>query len=189
VHRWKVFSTRGKISTLKDYLIGKLLWEELTLQEKNLLWIIPGVFKNPILIEIFRFLNEGGEKKHLRKILEVLNLFGFFTPTRNHYLSLKSQLRFFLIKEESPLGRTKPYSGYTKHYKDHGSLAPERAELFSNSSDEDYLFNEDILLDKIFSLSQEYLSLLKRVGLTLADDANKQKQRILFLITSNSKLW
>jgi hypothetical protein len=186
--RWKIFSERGKLSTLRDYLIGKLIWEELSSFERELLWIFPGTFQNPIYLEILRFLNRGNKRKELRKYLEILNLYGWISPTKSHFLSLKSQLSFFLVKEETPLQRTKPYSGYTKHYKDHGSLAPERAEIISVSSEEDYLFEGDEILSNFFTLSQEYLDLLRRIRLSLTDDAKKQKQTLI-LILQNLHLW
>jgi hypothetical protein len=162
-------------------LLGKLLYEELTKSEKEIFYRIPRIFDDPIINGIIRFLNNKGKKRELGAKIEILNHYGYSYPERKDYLSIKNSVSFFFFEEERQLSRVKPYSGYTKHYKDHGSLAPERSEIISVSFDDGYLFDEENLFDFFFHLSQSILPIFVKVRLTLAEDANKQKQRSLLL--------
>lgn len=70
---------------------------------------------------------DGVPKKTLRKRIEAMkDLLNLYFITRQQYLTIKGRVNWFLKEESITLRRTTKYSGYTKHYKDKGSLGTER---------------------------------------------------------------
>jgi len=125
LRRWIVFS-QGKRSKIVQLLFGKLLWDELNSFEMTIFWHLSEITQERTIYLSLKALALGIPKRLLRKRLESGQIFGFFFITRQQYLSLKGQLHCFFKEEMITLRSAPKYSGYTKHYKDKGSLRPER---------------------------------------------------------------
>jgi hypothetical protein len=144
LRRWIVFS-QGKRSTLIKYLFGKLLWDELNSFEQTIFWHLREITVDRTIWMSLKALSLGVSKHDLRKRLESGMFLGFKFITRQQYLTVKGRVNFFFLEEEISPRRTPKYSGYTKHYKDKGSLRPEReflSEVLEPTSD----VSDDILL-------------------------------------------
>lgn len=145
LRRWIVFS-QGKRSTLIRYLYGKLLWDELNTLEKRILFILPEVTNDLTIFLSLKALNLGVSKRDLRRRLEKSPFPELWFISRQSYLSIKGCVQFFFKFEEINVRKVKKYSGYTKHYKDKGSLGPEREFYFSDILDPYENVSEEILL-------------------------------------------
>lgn len=145
LRRWTVFS-EGKRSTLTKYLFGKLLWDELNIAEKSVFWHLREITSDTTIYLSLKALVFGVSKKLLRKRLESGSFLGFNFITRQQYLSIKGRVHFFLIEETVNLRKVPKFSGYTKHYKDKGSLAPEREDYLSESFEPLSDVSEEIML-------------------------------------------
>lgn len=144
LRRWNVFSS-GKRSTLVRHLKGKWLWDNLNMEEARIFWLLPEILKDPVFAALLRAYANGVSKKILRERLETCPIQINFV-TRQQYLSRKGRLNLILTKETISLRKTPKYSGYTKHYKDKGSLGSAReynvlTEVLDTSSN----VNEDLL--------------------------------------------
>jgi hypothetical protein len=188
--RWVILS-RGKLPTLRNFLVGKLIWENLSTFEAEIFLLLPNILQDPLIVNLLSEINRGVARKDIREKLKILNLFGYKTPSKEQFYSLKSQCFFFFYSEEVQLRKIKPYSGYTRHYKDHGSLAPQFVDNIPTTEELlDALINEEDELCTFFALSQDKLALVFQVGKSLADDAKiKQKQRLLFTVIKSPNLW
>jgi len=88
----------------------------------------------------------GIDKKLLRKrALTLKKLTGFDFPSRQTYLTIKGRVNFLLMEETISLRKVPKYSGYTKHYKDKGSLGPEKEEILSEILEPDVNISDEIL--------------------------------------------
>lgn len=143
LRRWIVFS-QGKRSTLVRYLWGKFLWDELNRLEALIFWSLDEITKDTSIYLSLKAINTCGTPKRLvRKRLESGAFLGFTFISRQQYLSIKGRVNYFFLEETITLQKTPKYSGYTKHYKDKGSLGKER----------DYYISE--ILDPIDNVSEE----------------------------------
>lgn len=125
LRRWIVFS-QGKRSTLVKYLFGKLLWDELNSFEQSVFWHLREITEDRTIWLSLKALSLDVSKRNLRRRLEKGMFLGFNFISRQQYLTIKGRVNFFFLEEEIILRKTPKYSGYTKHYKDKGSLRPER---------------------------------------------------------------
>lgn len=123
LRRWTVFS-QGKRSTLINYLFGKLLWDELNSFERTIFFNLPEVTTDFTICNTLKAITLGTFKRKLRKNLEKGAFLGLKFISRKQYLGIKGRVNFFFLLEEVNLRRITKYSGYTKHYKDKGSLRP-----------------------------------------------------------------
>lgn len=147
LRRLTVFS-QGKRSILIKYLWGKLLWDELNSEEARIFWSLPDVTKNKTIYLGLKALVLGVNKRDLRNRLEKASiLFNLFHITRQQYLSIKGRVNFFFHEETVSLRRSTKFSGYTKHYKDKGSLGSEREFYLSEITDLDVFEENDIILN------------------------------------------
>jgi len=145
LRRWIVFS-QGKRSTLVRYLFGKLLWDELNSLEQSIFWHLSEITLDRTIYLSIKALVLGVSKKDLRKRLEKGSFLDLKFISRQQYLTIKGRVNFFFLEEVINLRRTPKYSGYTRHYKDKGSLRPERefiSEVFDPTND----VNEEIILN------------------------------------------
>lgn len=143
---WTVFS-QGKRSTLVKYLWGKLLWDELNVTERTLFYHLKEITLDKSIYLGLKALVLGVKKRDLRERLEKAPIFGLWSISRQQYLSIKGRVNFFLLENEVPLRKVPKYSGYTKHYKDKGSLNPEKVDYYS----EIFVPNSDISDDVILT--------------------------------------
>jgi hypothetical protein len=148
---WIVFS-QGKRSTLLRYLWGKLLWDELNSIERNIFWSLEEITKDKSIFLGLKALGLGISKKLLRERLKNGSIFGLNYISRQQYLSIKGMVNFFLLEKEIQLRSVPKYSGYTKHYKDKGSLRPERVDNYSE------------ILDPISDITEEVIMTYLTVG-------------------------
>jgi len=132
--RWLCFS-KGKRRTLLKYLFGKLIWDELSNFERTVFFTLQEVTEDFTIYLSLKALILGTNRRDLRKRLENGHFLGFWFVTRQQYLSIAGEVDFFLIREELHPRRTTKYSGYTKHYKDKGSLRP-HVETYVPETDE-----------------------------------------------------
>jgi len=123
IRRWLCFS-KGKRRTLLRYLFGKVIWDELTTFERRVFFSLKEVTEDFTIYLSLKAMILGTSRRDLRKRLENGSFLGFWAISRQQYLSIKGEVDFFLIEEELHPQRTPKYSGYTKHYKDKGSLRP-----------------------------------------------------------------
>lgn len=131
---WTVFS-QGKRSTMLQYLWGKLLWDELNSIERSVFWSLKEVTEDKTIYLSLKAMTLGVSKKTLRERLEKGKFLGLKFITRQQYLSVKGMVNFNLQEKEIQLRSVTKYSGYTKHYKDKGSLGPEKVDYYSNVLD------------------------------------------------------
>jgi hypothetical protein len=137
LRRWIVFS-QGKRSVLIKYLFGKLLWDELNSFELTILYHLREVSEDRTIYLSLKTLVLGVSKRTLRERLQKGSFLGVWSISRQQYLTIKGRVNFFFLEEVINLRRTPKFSGYTKHYKDKGSLRPEReliSEIFEPISD------------------------------------------------------
>lgn len=151
LRRWIVFS-QGKRSTLVRYLFGKLLWDELNSLEKSVFWCLSEIVDDNTIFLALRALNMGVNKTKLRQRL-IVNPFGLWYITRQQYISIKGRVNFFFLEENVSLRKTTKYSGYTKHYKDKGSIGTQRREPMASE-----------FLDPIIDVSEEVILRYLTVG-------------------------
>lgn len=168
---WTVFS-QGKRSVLVRYLWGKLLWDELNKLESTIFWHLSEITNDPIIYLSLAALNNGVNKKLLRKRLEN-NPFNLKFVSRQQYLSIKSQVNFFFKEETVTLRPTTKFSGWVKQHNDKGSLGPEREENFSTFLDP--------ISDVKFEIILKYLTVgeidfLQGDVVVRPEDAKKQKR-------------
>jgi len=127
-------------------LFGKLLWDELSSFERTVFYSLPETLKEFSIYLSLKALVLGTSKRDLRNRLKNGSIYGFKFISRARYLAIKGQCDFFFKQEEINLQRTTKYSGYTKHYKDKGSLrphvdtfVPDAEDNFSDISEEQML--------------------------------------------------
>lgn len=145
LRRWIVFS-QGKRSVLPKYLFGKLLWDELNVMERTILFHLPEVTNDLTIFLSLKALNLGVSKRDLRRRLEKSPFPELRFITRQAYLSIKGSVQFFFKQETINIRRVEKYSGYTKHYKDKGSLGLEREFYLSDVLDPYEIVSEATLL-------------------------------------------
>jgi hypothetical protein len=126
-------------------LFGKLLWDELNKEEKKIIFFLPEVTNDLTIFLSLKALNLGVSKRDLRRRLEKSPFPELKFISRQSYLSIKGCVQFFFKFEEINVRKVKKYSGYTKHYKDKGSLGPEREYYFSDILDPYENVSEEIL--------------------------------------------
>lgn len=146
LRRWFVFS-QGKRSVLSKYLFGKLLWDELNSFEQNVFWHLPEITKDRSIYLGLKALALGVSKRDLRKrMTKAIEFFDLKFITRQQYLTIKGRIDWFFLEETVSLRKSPKYSGYTKHYRDKGSLGSERdilsevLEPFNDVSNEAILY-------------------------------------------------
>jgi len=152
VMRWLCFS-KGKRRTLLKYLFGKIIWDELSNFERTVFFTLQEVTEDFTIYLSLKAMILGTNRRDLRKRLENGHFLGFWFVSRQQYLSIKGSIDFFLIREELHPRRTTKYSGYTKHYKDKGSLRP-HVETFVPETD-------GLIDDVTDKLKLEYLTVGK----------------------------
>jgi len=142
---WTVFS-QGKRSTLVKYLFGKLLWDELNRFERDLFFRLPEITENKTIYLSLKALVLGVTKRDLRRRLEQGSFLNLSFPSRQQYLSIKGRVNFFFMEEQVHLRSVTKYSGYTKHYKDKGSLRHERVDYYSEIFDPTSNISDEVIL-------------------------------------------
>jgi hypothetical protein len=117
IKRWIVISS-GKRSVLIRYFFLKFLYDELTRKEYQIFLSFPEVTN---IIPIFFALRARIikiDKITIRKILEFVDFSNFSKISREEYQGLKQIQYSFEEKLYPPIKKPKPYSGYSKGYKD-----------------------------------------------------------------------
>lgn len=130
--RWIVLSS-GKRSVLVRYLFLKYIYDELTREEY---YLFLSFSETTSIVPIFFALRARINripKKVIRKILEKVQFPKFTKVSREEYLSLR-QIEF-QIEEKiyPPIKKPKPYSGYSKGYKDGRRRSKFTVEEFDSS--------------------------------------------------------
>jgi hypothetical protein len=163
-------------------LFGKWLWDELNRFENMVFWSLSEITSEQTIYLSLKAFAFGIPKKLLRKRLEKARiLFGLNSISRQQYLSLKGQLNCIFIEETITLRPTIKYSGYTKHYKDKGTLGTEReyylSEILSPCTIEDEIIFQYLTVGDI--------PLFGGVVLLPEDDPkrSKRKQKVITKIT------
>lgn len=146
LRRWIVIS-QGRRSTLTHYLFGKLLWDELSKEEREVFWRLPEVLNNKTIFITLKAINLIDNKKLVRERLLNSPFPELQGITRQQYLSIKGRVTFLLYEEKINLRKTPKYSGYTRHYKDKGQLGLQREEILSEILDPVYDVTDEVLLN------------------------------------------
>lgn len=146
LRRWTVFS-QGKRSTLVRYLFGKLLWDNLNSFEQEVFWHLREITSTTAIFLSLKALNLGVNKRDLRRRLLNSPFTELQGITRQQYLSIKGQVSFFLKEETLTLRKVPKFKSYTKHYKDKGTLGPEREYYFSDLFEPFEKVSDEILLE------------------------------------------
>lgn len=165
---WTVRS-QGRRSTMLSYLWGKLLWDELNRIERDVFWSLKEVTEDKSIYLGLKALALGIDRKTLRDRLEKGSVIGLKFISRQQYLSIKGTVNFDLQEKEVQLRSVTKYSGYTKHYKDKGTLRTEKVDYYSD------------VLDPI-SISDEIIMTYLTVG-----DISLFGGRVLFTLNDGSK--
>lgn len=124
LRRWTVISN-GRRPTLVRYLFGKWLHNELNSLESLLFWSLSEVTRDTTIYVSLKAFTLGVPKKTIRKNLARGSFLGLWYITRQQYLTIKGRVNYVLKEETVSLRNSPKYSGYTKHYKDKGSLRKE----------------------------------------------------------------
>lgn len=174
LRRWICFSS-GKRSTLVNYLFGKWLWDELTKKEQEIFLILPEITSDPAIYSCFRARVLGVPKNIIRKRLENLSkILSVKYISRQQYLSIKGRSKWFFKEETISLRKTTKYSGYTKHYKDKGSIGSQRRDVVSE-------ILESYVSEDKFSQILQFISVGKfdnlEVSILFPDEGNNQKRK------------
>jgi hypothetical protein len=153
--------SNGKKGTILRYLIGKLLWDELNLVEKELLWQFPDSTKFPIY-QILLSIKIVGKRTTRENYNKVAPFFQQRPITRENYLSMKHQIVCLIRKDEKRLPKGPKFSGYCKGHRDHGSIGTER-EYYSQEYTDTVCDREEIFLSflTIKDYRQGYILLMK----------------------------
>jgi hypothetical protein len=174
LRRWTVFSN-GKRSVLPQYLIGKLLWDNLNQSEMMVLLSLPEATLDTTIYLVLKALNNGIKRSDVRDRILKSPFDELRIPTRQQYLSIKGRVNYFFIEEVVTLRKTIPYSGYTKHYKDKGSLNPfDRDEIISENLEPITDVDESILYNY---LSVGEFPLFQGEVIYRLEEAKKQKRK------------
>lgn len=173
VRRWNVFS-QGKRSTLVNYLFGKLLWDELNRFEKTIFFNLSEITSDFTIYNTLKAIVLGTSKKDVRKRLENGSFLGLNYISKDRYLMIKHRVNFFFLAEEVSLRRVTKYSGYTKHYKDKGSLRPHIETYVSPST---VFFTNISERTVIEYLTVGKIPFFQGEGVFYPEDANKQKRK------------
>jgi hypothetical protein len=149
------------------------LWDELTSQELRFFLNLPEFFKTPLFEASFKARAYGVPKKEIRdKLIGLSALEGTHPFTYERYRGMRG-LYLLLELQEVTFVPTPKYSGYTRHYKDKGSLRSE--EILP-----DEMFSYDEKVDKVnffFSLlSVGYVHTATGVVVSTPDESSKKKR-------------
>lgn len=113
----------GKRNKLLKLLFNKWIWDELSQEEYSLLFSLPEFFQHKVVMSAFRALQLVSKKILRERIKKLDSLIGIdIFLDHNSYYGMLGNLLISFSKGERKLPRTQKYSGYTRHYKDHGSL-------------------------------------------------------------------
>jgi hypothetical protein len=158
-------------------MFAKWLWDELSAEEFQLFINLPGVISIPEVFVALKLRANQISKKEIREFLMNWrnHLALGYVLDRQQYLSLKGQLKIFIIDEEFTLRKSAKYSGYTRHFKDKGTLKKEHPE-FSFEKAEPFL-NVKIKEELIMEVWEYSVSGITPFGFTirLNDGANKHR--------------
>jgi hypothetical protein len=134
--RYVLFS-RGGRRVIINYLFGKLLWDELSVVERKLFLSLHECTRDRTIYLSLKALVFGVPKSILRERLETLSKLGLCSyVSRQQYLSIKGQTLAVLFEETFTLRKVPKYSGYTRHYKDQGSLGKPHEEFLNSELDD-----------------------------------------------------
>lgn len=137
IRRYFSVISSGKRNKLFSLLFNKWLWDELTKSECTLLYHLPEFFKSEVAMSAFRALQQNPKIEVRKRILKLDALIGLpIVLNHKSYYGLLNNLLISVSIGEKKFPRTIKYSGYTKHYKDRGSLR-------SGSIDEPLAFDEE----------------------------------------------
>lgn len=151
VSEFWLFFSKGKKSTLIDYLIGKLLWDELSKLEAEILLLLPESTKFPFY-NILKSIKVRGKKLTRERYNIAAPKLGQSTFTRQQYLSLSGQSIFLLLRIKRTYPKTAKYSGYVKGYRDHGTLRLDKVEIYPDP--ERYSINVEEILDLLLTVEE-----------------------------------
>lgn len=140
-----VVLSQGSQQTFLKLLIAKLFFDELTKIE----WEV--VFRSNLINDKVVYLGlkallKCPKKLVVKRLLKLTSLGLISFPSREWYIGTRKQVVSFLVRENTQTRPYTKYSGYTKHYKDHGSLPTEKPELFPLETTENFEIDEDIIL-------------------------------------------
>lgn len=172
-------SSSGDRKTVLKKLFLKWLWDELTSEEMELFICLPETIGTPVIFACLQARARGIPKKLIRNRLNkiiVLNLLGEkITPfTRERYLSLK-QVRITLKKIRIPARPLTRYSGYTKNYKDKGTLRNDVNYFTSKIFEEDVNEEKEIFILHLLTVGR--LEILGReINLDYPDESKRTKR-------------
>jgi len=122
-----------------------LFWDELTELERDILFYLPEVTQFPQL-QILQSIQRVGKVATRRRYNQICTRFKLPTITRQQYLSITKQSTFLFLGIERKLPKGPKYSGYTKHYRDQGSLGSGDREFYLPEIDPLPLIDEEEFL-------------------------------------------
>jgi len=126
-------------------LFGKLLWDNLNTEETRVFWHLTEITSDRTIYLSLKALVQGVSKRDLRRRLEKAEFLSLWFVSRQQYLTLKGRVNWIFLEETINLRKTPKYSGYTKHYKDKGSLGPGR-DIVSEILEPVYDISDEIIL-------------------------------------------
>jgi len=112
----------------------------------DVFWHLPEITNDITIFLSLKALNLGTSKRDLRRRLESSPFPELQGISRQQYLSVKGQVSFFLKEETLTLRSVPKFKTYTKHYKDKGSLGPDREYYFSDVFEPYEKVSDEILL-------------------------------------------
>lgn len=172
--RWTILSP-GRLDALVRYLWGKWLWDELSQEEYAIFLSMDIIFKAPTIYLSLKAKLFGVSKKDIRHRLETLhNLMGTVYVSREQYLSIKANCTFFFVEEDRPLASVPKYSGYTRHYRDQGSLSKIRPDMVSDFVEVPSFVDQDRLIFEFLTVG-EIISSSGQVFFLPEDDSKKNR--------------
>lgn len=170
IKRWVALSS-GRRSALLRYFFLKFIYDELTKEEYNFFLSFKEITEKVPIFFALRARRLKIPKRIIRKILEEVQFPGFKIVTREEYIGMQ-QIRFsFEKKNYPPIKKPKPYSGYSKGFKDGRRRSKFQIDEFDSSPLEPSPNFEDeinILLDFAQEISRHPRK-LKELSIIIGD--------------------
>lgn len=116
-----VLLSSGRRSVVIRYLMNKLIWDELSVDERTILLAFPEALNYPNF-EIQLSITREGKRAVRERLKKISPILGLQYTSRQQYLSIQGQLLISFYEEERILSKTIKYSGYSRSHNDHGSI-------------------------------------------------------------------
>jgi hypothetical protein len=138
-----VVLSRGKQHVWENFLIAKLFYDNLSSLEYEILYKSHLIDRREVYLGL-KALNYLPKRLIVKRLIKLTELNLLEMPEYSWYLGCRSQIVSFLLREKKQTRPFKKYSGYIKHYNDHGNL-PSEDKVFPLETTEEFEILDDVL--------------------------------------------